>query len=133
MATAPEVHRLRPVLMPEGIVARPEVVKAYIRERDIHGTPGFTKVGMPMFAKHIHGFMDQWTQIPGDYWAQMLNDDGYTAAEVACPCGEAPKVEVGGSLSCECGRIFWFAFTDVWVANSPLNGAAQETQTPDRP
>lgn len=133
MATAPEAPRLRPTILPPGIVARPDVVKSYLRERDIQGTPGFKKVGLPMCAHGLSGFMAQWTPIPGDFWAQILNEDGFTAAKVACPCGEEPEVEVGLSLTCGCERTFWFNFTDVLVANSPAEAAGQEVQTPDRP
>jgi hypothetical protein len=127
---AAEAPRLRPVIVPEGIVARPEVLKAYIRERDIHGTPGFRKIGMSTFAHHVPGFMDQWTTVPPDYWAQGVNDEGFTAATVACPCGVEPEIEVGSTGECDCGRIFWFAFTVLWVANSPAQPAGQEAQTP---
>lgn len=67
------------------------------------------------------------TEIPSDYWSQDLNDEGYTAATVACPCGESPCVEIGCLHGCTCERYFYFALDKVLVFNSPARPAVAST------
>lgn len=50
------------------------------------------------------------TDVPDAYVAVDLNDDGYSAATIACPCGVAHQVEIGTMTDVQsCGRaFFWF-------------------------
>lgn len=70
-------------------------------------------------------------EIPGEFWSQDVNDDGFSCAVVACPCGEGPQVEVGTVVPCDpswdpdsgveprCKRYFFFAGDRVVVFGSP--------------
>lgn len=58
-------------------------------------------------------------EVPGDYWSQDVGEEGYTVANVACPCGQTPSVEVGCLKVCECERAYFFPVDTVLVFNSP--------------
>lgn len=55
--------------------------------------------------------------IPGEYWTLDTNDDGFSVADVACPCRHTPRVLVGSLDTCECDRAYAFTGTDVYVFN----------------
>lgn len=57
--------------------------------------------------------------VPSTKWQQGLNEDGFSQAEVMCPCGGCPKPEVGCVVGCECERYYYFAVDRVLVFNSP--------------
>lgn len=57
-------------------------------------------------------------KVPGAYWSLDVDDEGFSVAEVACPCGETPRVDAGGLHACECERGYFFTGEDVWVVNS---------------
>lgn len=75
---------------------------------------GFLQVfwtSLPWFARAFT------TVVPDSYVAEDLNSDGYSAATVSCPCGEAHEVEIGTVVSADCERAFaWFG-ESVVVAN----------------
>lgn len=72
------------------------------------------------------------TPIPGEYWAQDVDENGATVAVVACPCGHTPAVKVGRARPCrapepcddedaqwaECPRGYAFTGRTVLVANA---------------
>lgn len=83
-------------------------------------------------------------EIPGDYWTMDVDDDGYTIAFVACPCGRSPAIPAGGSRSCRgnwcradeedgvpepdyeaCPRSYIFTGDSVYVAGSPVERQPQ--------
>jgi hypothetical protein len=76
---------------------------------------GYTQIfwtSLPWFA----GAFDK--VVPDPYIAVDLNADGYTAATIACPCGDSHEVEIGTIASGDCGRVFaWFG-ERVLVASS---------------
>lgn len=83
------------------------------------------------FLRGIPGLMQQFAEIPGEYWTQGLNADGVTQAVIACPCGRDARVEVGRWAPCDeseggCPRWFMYMHPRVYVAFSPQQRA--ETQ-----
>lgn len=56
--------------------------------------------------------------VPGEFWSLQVDDAGFTVADVACPCGEQPRVEACGMTVCGCERAFVFTGQDVTVVNS---------------
>lgn len=83
-------------------------------------------LGPATYLLAIPGLASQFRAIPGEFWAQTVNADGFTCAEISCPCGELPHVEVGSLVGCKCGRHFLYVIHQVLVANSPRS----EPQTP---
>lgn len=67
----------------------------------------------------VPGFADQWSRIPGEFWAETVNDERLSIATVACPCGSEPQVEAGQMSDCACERFYFYSGVDVLVANSP--------------
>jgi hypothetical protein len=64
--------------------------------------------------------------VPEAYVAVDLNDDGYSAATVTCPCGSLHEVEIGTVVSGECGRFFaWFG-KEVRVARPDSEAASRD-------
>lgn len=67
-------------------------------------------------------------EVPSDFWALDVTDDGFPCAMIACPCGSTPSTEtLGPILACEgdgCGRYFFFDGQAVWVFNSPTQPTA---------
>lgn len=57
--------------------------------------------------------------VPGEFWSQDVNDDGFSCAVVACPCHESPAIEVGCLAPCSCGRYFYFTGDRVVVWRVP--------------
>lgn len=51
-------------------------------------------------------------EIPGEFWAQTAEG----LAEVACPCGQAPKLHFAIPARCDCDRAFLYAGKAVFVA-----------------
>lgn len=83
-------------------------------------------------------------EIPGSYWTLDVDDDGYTIAVIACPCGHSPQVYMAASRMCrgdwcradeergipepkydECPRSYVFTGDSVWVAGSPIERQLQ--------
>jgi hypothetical protein len=69
--------------------------------------------------------------VPPEFWAQQADDDGFTVADVACPCGEQPRVDACGMEVCACGRCFFFTGEDVTVINSQKRSSADQSAAPD--
>jgi len=64
----------------------------------------------------IPGYMDQFDRaIPDDFWVKS----GVDEAEVSCPCGETPCLELGAPHVCACERAFVYLGRSVRVAFSP--------------
>jgi hypothetical protein len=83
-------------------------------------------------------------EIPGGYWTLDVDDDGYTIAIVACPCGDSPQIPAGAGHCCQgdwcradeqrgvpepnyekCPRSYVFTGDSVWVAGSPIERQLQ--------
>lgn len=62
--------------------------------------------------------------VPPEFWSQEVNDEGFTVADVACPCGESPRVEVLSMALCPCERTFFFSGEAVTVVNSQKRSQA---------
>lgn len=54
-------------------------------------------------------------KIPGAYWTQV--DDG--TYEIACPCGQTPRLTDDGPTFCACGRAYAQLSGDMVVLFSP--------------
>lgn len=106
--------------LPGGIVIRDEVHGSLVRPVDrlgreqprILGAYGILSVAMRSGGKAP-------VEVPPDYWSKDVNDEGFTAANVACPCGATPSIEVGCLKVCECERGYFFPLDKVLVFNSP--------------
>lgn len=78
---------------------------------------GFLQIfwtSLPWFARAFA------TVVPDTYVAEDLNDEGYSAATVSCPCGEPHEIEIGTVLSPDCGRAF------AWFGDSVLVASVQK-------
>lgn len=76
-------------------------------------------VNFSTLMRSIPGFAEQWTAIPDAFWAESVNEQRYSIATVACPCGNEPKIEAGHMSDCACERYYFFSGVGVLVANSP--------------
>lgn len=111
---------------------RPVVAASLTREHDQLGRA----LPRPLGAVGIIGMalscgMPPPVEIPGEFWSQDVNGDGFSCAVVACPCGQEPTVEVGTLVPCDpswdpdsgveprCKRYFFFAGDRVVVFGSP--------------
>jgi hypothetical protein len=54
--------------------------------------------------------------VPDEYIAVDLNEEGYSEAQITCPCGAVHCVEVGTILRAPCDRAFYWFGKDVRVA-----------------
>jgi hypothetical protein len=79
------------------------------------------RLGAMTFMRAIPGLASQFKPIPDEFWSNDVNSEGYTAAVIACPCGEEPTVEVGSLAECQCERFFLNLGARVLVANSPAD------------
>lgn len=72
---------------------------------------------VPIMLRSIPGLAELFeVSVPDEYVAVDLNDGGYSAATIACPCGATHEVEIGGIVHGECGRAFFWFGDDVRVA-----------------
>lgn len=98
---------------------RDQVHGSYVKPMDRLGRPQLRVLGPLAYLSAIPGLASKWLKVPPDYWNLTSGEDGVSFAEVACPCGETPQVEIGLLETCTCERVFWFAHDEVLVANSP--------------
>jgi hypothetical protein len=71
------------------------------------------RLGFVHFARAIPGYLNQFTtEVPGDFVAQVSVDE----VDVACPCGETPRVGWMTPTGCACERTFVNLGTSVRVA-----------------
>lgn len=89
------------------------------------------RLGMMTFMRSIPGLPSQFRPIPENFWSEDVNEEGFTEAIIACPCGEEPSVEVGSVVECKCERFFFNAGVKVLVANSPIPPAAEPDESPE--
>jgi hypothetical protein len=60
-------------------------------------------LGFMQFARVIPGYAAQFRgRVPPQFTAQISHD----VLEVACPCGETPRLRVNVPVCCVCGRVF---------------------------
>lgn len=100
------------------IVWRPERLES-VTPVDRIGRPVPHRIGMLTWFHAIPGLAAQFTAIPEEYWAQDANDEGFTVAVVACPCGREPAPEAGQLVECGCHRFYLYTGRTVMVANGP--------------
>jgi hypothetical protein len=62
----------------------------------------------------IPGLAQRFKPIPDEFW--IVDGD---ETEVSCPCGESPRMAMGGMIVCKCERAFVRTRNRVMVANSP--------------
>jgi hypothetical protein len=101
--------------------------------RDRLGRRQPRKLSVFTFLRAIPGLAVQFRDIPEDFWALDVNDEGYSEAAISCPCGATPRVELGTLQECSCERFFLFVGTKVMVANSPASRQRAELRTPAEP
>lgn len=103
-----------------------------IQRLDHLGRIKLHRVGLP----GVHGVLFGMTvdRIPDEFWTLDVGEDGFSVAEVACPCGKTPSVKVGAIAVCvpatsieetrgddmpDCPRGYVFTGEAVYVLNSP--------------
>lgn len=64
----------------------------------------------PLAVRSIPGLAEAFAKVvPSNYVAIDLNEDGFSAVFITCPCGETHVCEVGTTIVTECARAFyWF-------------------------
>lgn len=78
------------------------------------------RVGVGLFARAAPCIAEAFSRkIPGEFWTQV--DD--QLVEIACPCGEVPRVAYDRIVSCDCSRSYLYDGREVRVANSPSKDA----------
>lgn len=110
----------------------PVVGQSMTRERDAIGRPQPRPLGaVGIISVAISCGMPPPVEVPGEFWSQDVNAEGFSCAVVACPCGHEPSVEVGTVVPCDpswdpdsdveprCKRYFFFAGDRVVVFGSP--------------
>lgn len=71
------------------------------------------RLGFMQFARAIPGYAGLFTtEVPGEFVAQV----GVDEVDVACPCGETPRVKWMTPTGCACERTFVNLGTSVRVA-----------------
>jgi hypothetical protein len=66
--------------------------------RKVPHVPGFMQ-----FARAIPGYVDHFPgRVPPEFTVQVE----YDVTEVACPCGETPRLRRNIPMVCPCGRVF---------------------------
>lgn len=108
---------------------RREAQRDATRERDRQATERFlrratqkepTHVGVGLFARAVPVIAEAFShKIPGEFWTQVAD----RVVDVACPCGEAPRVAYDRIATCNCSRSYLYDGREVRVANSPAKGA----------
>lgn len=64
----------------------------------------------PATVRSIPAMAERFSKVvPDSYVAVDLNAEGYSVAQVSCPCGEIHEVEIGTIIATGCQRAFyWF-------------------------
>jgi hypothetical protein len=75
--------------------------------RKVPHVPGFMQ-----FARAIPGYVDHFPgRVPPEFTVQVE----YDVTEVACPCGETPRLRRNIPMVCPCGRVFFYFACEVRV------------------
>jgi hypothetical protein len=122
---------------------RPEIAAAVPSEGsfDISGRKVPRRLGVLTIFRSMPWLWRAWSKIPDVAWTLDVNDEGYSEAVIACPCGHQPRVEVGTIETCDddyaravaeaddpdavddaafrCPRSYLFLGEATYVANSP--------------
>lgn len=109
---------------------RPEIAAGTLPKElhtDLLGRRQPRRVVAARFFEVVPALMGQFAAIPPEFWTQDVGGDGYTEAVIACPCREEPRVEVGCTEQCGCGRFYWYDGRQVSVGNSPKGRANAQT------
>jgi hypothetical protein len=112
---------------------RPEVKDTITSDppTDERGMKMPRRLGALTMLRSIPGLPSQFRSIPDDFFTLDVNEEGYTEAVIACPCGETPTVEIGRLVECACERFFLNMGVRVLVANSPVPPAAEPDASPE--
>lgn len=99
---------------------RPEYSQS-VRNRDRVGREEGHWMGGLTYATYAAQVGIRTREVPGDFWALTITEDGYPCAEVSCPCGGTPEVEtLAPMVACDgCDRRFFFDGSSVWAFNTP--------------
>lgn len=92
--------------------------KGMIRDRFDRRVP--TRFSAANLLPSVPGLLAQFRQVPDGY---VTGSGG--VAEVACPCGESPRMQPGEMTECGCGRFFVNAVEHVLVASAPKGQGAE--------
>lgn len=78
------------------------------------------KVGVGFFARAVPVIAEAFgRKIPAQFWTLVETE----LVEVACPCGETPRVPFDRITTCDCSRSYLYDGQAVRVANSPAASA----------
>lgn len=96
---------------------RPHVFEGMFRHLPVAEGEMWAAGFAPTTIRSVPGMAERFEKsVPDGYVAVDLNDDGFSAAQIACPCGEVHEVEIGTVIVAPCDRAFsWFG-RDVRVA-----------------
>ena len=105
---------------------RPDYVDANIERRDLLDRKQPRRLGLPALRSILATIPV--VRIPDGFWTLDVNEEGYSIAVVACPCGHTPQVEAGlVVVACEnCERGYTFTGTEVFVLNPQPRQLAQD-------
>jgi hypothetical protein len=93
------------------------------RPIDRLGRVGFRKMGLPLILKAAPSLMEHFAEVPAEFWALDVGEDGFSVAQVSCPCSDTHEVAVGHVFEAPCERFFFALPDSVLVANSPTSAA----------
>lgn len=84
---------------------------------DLLGRPQPHRLNAISFTEAIPGWLARYDKRVPDEFFSLDRDDDEQVAVIACPCGDTPRVPVGGVRGCDgCDRSFVFTGRDVLVA-----------------
>lgn len=98
-----------------------EAIRPYVDKLDRQHLHSLNPLKLLRYTAGVHMPVDM---VPPDFWTLDTDDEGFTVAVVACPCGETPRVEALGLVTCECERGFFFTGEEITVINSQRRTAA---------
>jgi hypothetical protein len=99
------------------VVFRQHRREADLPKEDLFGRKQLHGFGLVAIMKVIAGAGVPFEAIPGEFWTPDSDDDGFSLAVIACPCGHTPRVYAGSLIECECVRGYAFTGTEIYVLN----------------
>lgn len=88
------------------------------RARDNLGRQQPTRLNYLMLHRAIPGLLEQFKTVVPEKYLTPQSDASFV---VACPCGHPPKVLVGRSTECPCGRFYLNMGKQVRVARPEVS------------
>jgi len=75
--------------------------------RDRHDRKLPHRFGLLTWLRAVPGFGSQFPNtVPPEMWFTDADEDGTVVAIISCMCGEQPRVRIGSTAGCRCGRSF---------------------------